>query len=73
MKSITDFMINEDHEINEDNEINEDYESFSKSMGKNGVPDDVIWALYDNRSKNGTISETCLCRVLEAIFKNLNK
>lgn len=61
MKNITDFM------------INEDYESFSKSMKKNGVPDNVIMALYDNRSNDGKISESCLCRVLEAIFKNLNK
>jgi hypothetical protein len=56
--------------INESIDINEDYDSFERDLRKNNVPDEVILALYDNRSRDRMVSERMLCAAIKAMYKN---
>ena len=57
--------------INELTEINEGYESFYQGLKKKGLPDNIIFAIWDNHSSDGKVGVDMLCAVLKEIYKDI--
>jgi hypothetical protein len=57
--------------INESTKINEGYESFYQDLKKKGLPDNIIFAIWDNRSSDGKVGIDMLCAVLKEIYKDI--
>lgn len=57
--------------INESTEINEGYESFYQSLKKKGLPDNIIFAIWDNQSSDGKVGVDMLYAVLKEIYKDI--
>ena len=57
--------------INESTEINEGYETFYQSLKKKGLPDNIIFTIWDNRSSDGKVGIDMLCAVLKEIYKDI--
>ena len=58
MKDLIDFVMNE----------NEDF--WEKQMKEAGVPNDILIAVRDNKSKDGKVSINMLCSILCKMYRN---
>ena len=57
--------------INEPTKVNEGYESFYQGLKKKGLPDNIIFAIWDNHSSDGKVGVDMLCAVLKEIYKDI--